>query len=96
MATTNSSDSSTPAELAAPYGSGPAAFAAAAPGTVPVKVPVKVPGTLPGCGCVPEPVARIRTHHLHQAKVRGEHFAMLTAYDQYNAEIFTKPASRCS
>jgi 3-methyl-2-oxobutanoate hydroxymethyltransferase len=33
-------------------------------------------------------VARIRTHHLQQAKANGEHFAMLTAYEQYTAEIF--------
>lgn len=33
-------------------------------------------------------VARIRTHHLQQAKDKGEHFAMLTAYEQYTAEIF--------
>lgn len=34
------------------------------------------------------PAARIRTHHLQQAKEKGEHFAMLTAYEQYTAEIF--------
>lgn len=33
-------------------------------------------------------VARIRTHHLQQAKENGEHFAMLTAYEQNAAEIF--------
>jgi len=32
--------------------------------------------------------ARIRTHHLQQAKDRGTRFAMLTAYDQYAAEVF--------
>jgi 3-methyl-2-oxobutanoate hydroxymethyltransferase len=31
---------------------------------------------------------RIRTHYLQQAKANGKHFAMLTAYDQYAAEIF--------
>ncbi len=31
---------------------------------------------------------RIRIHHLQQCKDRGERFAMLTAYDQYAAEIF--------
>ncbi|GHG41419.1 3-methyl-2-oxobutanoate hydroxymethyltransferase [Sinomonas cellulolyticus] len=31
---------------------------------------------------------RTRIHHLAQAKERGEHFAMLTAYDQYTASIF--------
>ncbi|MEV8041528.1 3-methyl-2-oxobutanoate hydroxymethyltransferase [Arthrobacter sp. NPDC080082] len=35
-----------------------------------------------------KPAGRIRTHHLRQAKERGERFAMLTAYDQYTAEIF--------
>ncbi|GAA1339701.1 3-methyl-2-oxobutanoate hydroxymethyltransferase [Arthrobacter roseus] len=31
---------------------------------------------------------RVRTHHLKQAKDEGRKFAMLTAYDQYTAEIF--------
>src|SRR6478736_5399687 len=35
-----------------------------------------------------KPAGRIRTHHLRQAKEKGERFAMLTAYDQYSAEIF--------
>ena len=64
-----------PAEVPAPYGTGPAAAAAAEP------APGREPGTR-------KPVARIRTHHLHQAKLNGERFAMLTAYDQYTAEIF--------
>lgn len=34
------------------------------------------------------PVGRIRTHHLQQAKDTGNRFAMLTAYEQYTAEIF--------
>ena len=86
MATSNSSDSSTPAELAAPYGNGPAAASAAAPsGTT---------GTSAGSADASrKPVARIRTHHLHQAKVSGERFAMLTAYDQYTAEIFDQAGS---
>lgn len=33
-------------------------------------------------------VSRVRTHHLQQAKTNGERFAMLTAYEQYSAEIF--------
>ncbi|MCU1548126.1 MAG: 3-methyl-2-oxobutanoate hydroxymethyltransferase [Arthrobacter sp.] len=70
MATSISPDSSTPAEVAAPYGNGPAA-AGAAPADAPRK-----------------PVAKIRTHHLREAKLKGERFAMLTAYDQYTAEIF--------
>lgn len=31
---------------------------------------------------------RVRVHHLQQMKERGERFTMLTAYDQYAAEIF--------
>ena len=61
-----------PAELAAPYGHGPAAAGPTA-------------GQEPGAR---KPVAKIRTHHLRQAKLNGERFAMLTAYDQYTAEIF--------
>ena len=34
------------------------------------------------------PVRRVRVHHLRQLKERGERWAMLTAYDQYSAEIF--------
>lgn len=34
------------------------------------------------------PVRRIRTHHLLQMKERGEKWAMLTAYEQYAAQIF--------
>src|SRR5215216_1880746 len=34
------------------------------------------------------PGGRIRTHHLQQAKDNGHRFAMLTAYEQYTAEIF--------
>ena len=61
-----------PAELAAPYGDGPAAAGSTA-------------GQEPAAR---KPVAKIRTHHLRQAKLSGERFAMLTAYDQYTAEIF--------
>ncbi|MFB9712759.1 3-methyl-2-oxobutanoate hydroxymethyltransferase [Arthrobacter methylotrophus] len=35
-----------------------------------------------------KPTGRIRTQHLQQAKDNGEHFAMLTAYEQNAAEIF--------
>ena len=34
------------------------------------------------------PVKRVRIHHLRAMKERGERLAMLTAYDQYAAEIF--------
>jgi 3-methyl-2-oxobutanoate hydroxymethyltransferase len=33
-------------------------------------------------------VRRIRTHHLHELKQRGEKWAMLTAYEQYAAQTF--------
>jgi len=36
----------------------------------------------------PAPVRRIRTHHLHEMKERGERFTMLTAYDMYTAQVF--------
>src|SRR3978361_1071486 len=32
--------------------------------------------------------ARVRVHHLQQAKERGEKWAMLTAYDTYAAAVF--------
>ncbi|MGX5656573.1 3-methyl-2-oxobutanoate hydroxymethyltransferase [Geodermatophilus nigrescens] len=32
--------------------------------------------------------ARVRVHHLQQAKARGEKWAMLTAYDTYSAQVF--------
>ncbi|MEK0157203.1 3-methyl-2-oxobutanoate hydroxymethyltransferase [Arthrobacter oryzae] len=76
MATSNSSDSSMSTEVPAPYGNGPAGAA---------ETPA---GSAPGPDTARKPVARIRTHHLQQAKANGEHFAMLTAYEQYTAEIF--------
>jgi 3-methyl-2-oxobutanoate hydroxymethyltransferase len=39
-------------------------------------------------GGIPAKPARIRTHHLQAAKLNGQKFAMLTAYDQYTAQIF--------
>jgi 3-methyl-2-oxobutanoate hydroxymethyltransferase len=43
-----------------------------------------------GTGPAPQtkPAGRIRIHHLQQAKDEGRRFAMLTAYEQYAAEIF--------
>lgn len=35
-----------------------------------------------------KPAPKVRIHHLQQAKKAGTHFAMLTAYEQYTAEIF--------
>ena len=36
----------------------------------------------------PSPLRRVRIPHLQAMKERGERWAMLTAYDQYAAEIF--------
>ncbi|MFJ3958585.1 3-methyl-2-oxobutanoate hydroxymethyltransferase [Arthrobacter sp. NPDC090010] len=62
MTHSEATDSSSAAETAAPYGSGPASSAA--------------------------PHGKVRIHHLQQAKAEGRHFAMLTAYEQYTAQIF--------
>jgi len=70
MAPSNTPESTTPAEVPAPYGSGPTAAAQ------------------PSSASSRKPTARVRIHHLQQAKDNGEHFAMLTAYEQYTAEIF--------
>ncbi|MCD4850105.1 3-methyl-2-oxobutanoate hydroxymethyltransferase [Arthrobacter sp. AK01] len=70
MAPSNLPESTTPAEVPAPYGTGPAATAA----------------TPPADGR--KPISRVRIHHLQQAKDNGGRFAMLTAYEQYTAEIF--------
>ena len=39
-------------------------------------------------GSAPALPRRVRVHHLREYKLRGERFAMLTAYDQYSAAIF--------
>jgi 3-methyl-2-oxobutanoate hydroxymethyltransferase len=46
-------------------------------------------GSGPGtpAAAAPKP-AKVRIHHLQQAKRDGTRFAMLTAYEQYTAEIF--------
>jgi 3-methyl-2-oxobutanoate hydroxymethyltransferase len=82
MSTSTSPDPSTSAEVPAPYGTGPAAAAGASPAA-----------GAPAAGgtssdAARKPAAKIRTHHLRDAKLNGERFAMLTAYDQYTAEIF--------
>ncbi|MEZ0580336.1 3-methyl-2-oxobutanoate hydroxymethyltransferase [Nocardioides sp. MH1] len=33
-------------------------------------------------------IKRIRTHHLHEMKQRGERFSMLTSYDMLTAQVF--------
>ncbi|NQD88589.1 3-methyl-2-oxobutanoate hydroxymethyltransferase [Paenarthrobacter sp. CM16] len=70
MAPSNLPESTTPAEVPAPYGTGPGS-APNAPSAAPSK-----------------PTGRVRIHHLQQAKDNGSRFAMLTAYEQYTAEIF--------
>jgi 3-methyl-2-oxobutanoate hydroxymethyltransferase len=42
----------------------------------------------PAASSASRPARRTRLHHLQQAKDEGRRFAMLTAYDQYTAEIF--------
>ena len=46
------------------------------------------PVQAPSSDATAKPAARVRIHHLQQAKRDGRHFAMLTAYEQYSAEIF--------
>lgn len=45
-------------------------------------------GTGPAAASTPGAATRVRLHHLQQMKERGERWAMLTAYEQYAAEIF--------
>lgn len=45
-------------------------------------------GTGPAAATAAGPAPRVRVHHLQQMKERGERWAMLTAYEQYAAEIF--------
>jgi 3-methyl-2-oxobutanoate hydroxymethyltransferase len=45
-------------------------------------------GTGPQAASGAAPVRRVRIPHLQAMKERGERWAMLTAYDQYSAEIF--------
>ena len=45
-------------------------------------------GQAPASGNAAKPVSKVRIHHLQQAKRDGTRFAMLTAYEQYTAEIF--------
>lgn len=45
-------------------------------------------GTGPAAASTPGAATRVRVHHLQRMKERGERWAMLTAYEQYAAEIF--------
>ncbi|MFQ4150455.1 3-methyl-2-oxobutanoate hydroxymethyltransferase [Arthrobacter sp. LAPM80] len=78
MAPTSTPESpvSDSAEQASPYGQGAAATARAT---------VAAESSLRG---IPATLHKVRTHHLQAAKRAGEKFAMLTAYDQYTAQIF--------
>ncbi len=80
MASASTPDLSPATELPAPYGSGPAAGPS---GTGGPSAASADPQTTR-----PAPVRRVRTHHLQAAKDNGSKFAMLTAYDQYAAQIF--------
>ena len=62
----------TSAELPAPYGAGA--------GSTPAPAADAPAGATPA--------GRVRIHHLQQAKDQGTRFAMLTAYDQYAAQVF--------
>ncbi|MDQ1603951.1 MAG: 3-methyl-2-oxobutanoate hydroxymethyltransferase [Actinomycetota bacterium] len=62
----------TEGETAPPYGNGPS----------------KGDGPSKGAGPSTAPRKRVRIHHLRAMKERGERFAMLTAYEQFAAEIF--------
>ncbi len=42
----------------------------------------------PGASPTASGTSKVRIHHLQQMKERGERWAMLTAYEQYAAEIF--------
>ena len=46
------------------------------------------PAQAPSSEVNAKPAPRVRIHHLQQAKRDGKRFAMLTAYEQYSAEIF--------
>jgi 3-methyl-2-oxobutanoate hydroxymethyltransferase len=46
------------------------------------------PATAAASAAAAAPRKRVRVHHLRAMKERGEHFAMLTSYDQLTAEIF--------
>ncbi len=75
MASASTPDPSPATELPAPYGSGPGSAGPPAASTDPQTARSA-------------PVRRVRTHHLQAAKDNGSKFAMLTAYDQYAAQIF--------
>ncbi|NVN00449.1 3-methyl-2-oxobutanoate hydroxymethyltransferase [Arthrobacter sp. SDTb3-6] len=62
--------------------------ALSAPASSAAEAPVPAEVAAPYGRAIPATAARVRTHHLQAAKRNGEKFAMLTAYDQYTAQIF--------
>ena len=80
MAPSNNPDSSAPADLRASSENGPGRTE-----STPASTPTTVDAA---AGSGKKPLSRIRTHHLQEAKANGARFAMLTAYEQYTAEIF--------
>jgi 3-methyl-2-oxobutanoate hydroxymethyltransferase len=58
--------------------------------TTPAEDPAPTGGSASSSPPSPAPAGprRVRLHHLHEMKARGERWAMLTAYDQYAAATF--------
>jgi 3-methyl-2-oxobutanoate hydroxymethyltransferase len=58
--------------------------------TTPAEDPAPTGGSASSSPPSPAPAGprRVRVHHLHEMKARGERWAMLTAYDQYAAATF--------
>jgi len=82
MAPSNNPESRTPESGSTPEtGSSSETSAPYGSGPSPAAAPA---GGVPGAA----PSGRVRIHHLQQAKANGARFAMLTAYEQYSAEIF--------
>ncbi|MGL5858060.1 MAG: 3-methyl-2-oxobutanoate hydroxymethyltransferase [Angustibacter sp.] len=74
-------------EQPGPYGSGPIRSGPARPDGLETS-DASGPGTV-STAATGTP-ARVRTHHLVAMKERGERFVVLTAYDQYAAEVFAE------
>ena len=85
MASSSIPDSSAPAHNAV---SGEPALAPELPGPYDNGAASATGTAAPGPSGVPAKAAKVRTHHLQAAKAAGQKFAMLTAYDQYTAQIF--------
>ncbi|MGW1343731.1 3-methyl-2-oxobutanoate hydroxymethyltransferase [Kribbella sp. NPDC002412] len=86
-----------PAAGAAQGPAGPSSSSASSSGSAPMSGAGPLTGAAPGSGPASGSAEgsgqskrprRYRIHHLRDMKNRGEKWAMLTAYDQYTAEIF--------